>query len=165
MRPGNFPTIRLAQLAILIQLSSHLFSKILETEKIADIKKLLAVTANDYWHYHYTFDEPSAFKKKKLGTEMINNIFINTIVPMLFSYGLYHNEQKYKDRALVWLEDISAELNSITQGFGKLSIENNSAYQSQSLIEMKNEYCNQKRCLECSIGNSILKSEIQQYKI
>lgn len=109
MRPANFPTLRLAQLAMLISKSTHLFSKVKESVSVFEVKKLLNVTANDYWHYHYVFDETPAFKKKKLGEQMIDNILINTIVPILFAYGLYHNEQQYKDKAIAWLEEISSE--------------------------------------------------------
>ena len=117
MRPGNFPTIRLAQLAMLVFDSAHLFSKIKEAVSVNEVKKWFGVTANDYWHYHYRFDEPSPFRKKKLGASMTDNIVINTIGPMLFAYGHYHNEEKYKQKALRWLEETSAENNSITKGF------------------------------------------------
>jgi hypothetical protein len=159
MRPGSFPTIRLAQLSMLIFDSAHLFSKIKEATSVDEIKKWFDVTANDYWHYHYRFDEPSPFRKKKLGASMIDNIVINTIVPMLFAYGCYHSEERYKRKALRWLEEISPETNSITKGFQQLSIENKNAFDSQALIELKNEYCSKKRCLDCSIGNSILKNQ------
>ncbi|HEV8081212.1 MAG TPA: DUF2851 family protein [Chitinophagaceae bacterium] len=157
MRPANFPTIRLAQLAMLINKSTHLFSKIKESVSIVEVKELLDVTANDYWHYHYVFDEDSAFKKKKLGKQMINNILINTVVPILFSYGLHRDEQQYKDKAIAWLEDISYEKNFITKGFETLKFSNKNSFDSQSYIQLKNEYCNSKRCLECAIGNSLLK--------
>jgi len=158
MRPGNFPTLRLAQLAMLVYESSHLFSKIKEAASVTEIKKWFDVTANDYWHYHYRFGENSSFKKKKLGTAMIDNIIINTIAPMLFAYGNYHNEEKYKQKALQWLEETSAESNSITKGFQQLKIENKNAFDSQALIELKNEYCDKKKCLDCAVGNAILKS-------
>src|SRR5690606_8290219 len=87
MRPGNFPGIRLAQLAMLVHHSSHLFSKIKEAENADDIKDWLNVTANDYWHYHYQLDEPSAYKPKNLGGAMINNIIINTMAPVMYAYG------------------------------------------------------------------------------
>jgi len=157
MRPGNFPTIRLAQLAMLVHDSAHLFSKIKEADSVKDVKAWLDVTANDYWHYHYKFDEESAYRKKKLGAAMIDNIIINTVCPVLFAYGNYNDETKYKDKALKWLEQTSAEKNNITKGFQQLGIENKTSFDSQGLIELKNEYCNKKRCLECGIGNSILK--------
>lgn len=158
MRPGNFPTVRLAQLAMLVHNSAHLFSKIKEAVSVKDVKAWLDVTANDYWHYHYKFDEESPYRKKKLGAAMIDNIIINTVCPVLFAYGNYHNEPKYKDKALNWLEQTAAEKNNITKGFQQLGIENKTAFDSQSLIELKNEYCNKKRCLECRVGNAILKS-------
>ena len=158
MRPGNFPTIRLAQLAMLIHQSEHLFSKIKETASLKDVKKWLDVTANDHWHYHYRFDEQSSFKKKNLGEAMIDNILINTVCTALFAYGHFHNEQKYRDKALQWLEEIAAESNSITKGFLQSGLQNKNAHDSQALIELKNEYCSKKRCLDCAIGNSILKS-------
>ena len=158
MRPGNFPTIRLAQLSMLIHQSEHLFSKIKETSSLQEVKKWLDVTANDYWHYHYRFDEPSAFRKKNLGDTMANNILINTICTALFAYGYFSNEQKYKDKALQWLEEIAAESNSITKGFRQLGLKNQNAYDTQALIELKNEYCSKKRCLDCAVGNALLKS-------
>lgn len=159
MRPGNFPSLRLAQLAMLIHTSSHLFSKILEAESVDDIKHMLQVTANDYWHYHYRLDEPSAFKKKNIGANMVNTIIINTIVPVLFAYGLYHSSEDYKIKALQWLEATAPEENTITTGFKKLSISTQSAYDTQALLELKNEYCQHKRCLECSIGNFLLRDK------
>lgn len=158
MRPGNFPTIRLAQLAMLVQSATHLFSKIKEAGTLKEIKEWFDVTANDYWHYHYQFDESSSFRVKKLGESMIDNIIINTLVSVLFTYGNYHDEQAYKDKALRWLEQTAAEGNSITKGFGKLGVENKNAFDSQALIELKNEYCNKKRCLECGVGNGVLKT-------
>lgn len=156
MRPANFPTVRLAQLAALINESHHLFSIIKESATIPEVEKLLNVTANDYWHYHYTLDEPTAFSKKKLGRQMIENILINTIIPVLYAYGYFNNNDLYKNKALHWMEQVAAEKNSITKGFEMLGIENKSAFNSQSLIQLKNEYCNYKRCLQCAIGNAIL---------
>lgn len=156
MRPSNFPTIRLAQLAMLVHESLHLFSKIKESKTLKEIRGLMDVTANDYWHYHYMLDEPSEFKKKKLGHQMIDNILINTVVPVLFAFGHYHSEEAYKEKALQWLLEIKAEKNSITTGFSALLVENKNAFDSQALIQLKNEYCNKKHCLDCSVGNKLI---------
>lgn len=157
MRPANFPTIRLAQLAMLIHNSEHLFSKIKETGSVKELKTMFAVEANDYWHYHYIFDEESDFKIKRLGKQMIENILINTVVPIVFCYGLHHDDEFYKEKAIKWLEEISPEKNSITKGFEQLGYSNKSAFDSQAFIQLKNYYCNDKLCLECVIGSSILK--------
>ncbi len=158
MRPGNFPTVRLAQLAMLVFNSAHLFSKILEAANCLEINQLFSVTANDYWHYHYRFDEGSDYKPKKLGLNMISNIIINTAAPMVFAYGLHHKNEDYKTKALRWLDEVPAETNVITTGFKNLTITIKSAFDSQSLIELKTQYCEGKRCLQCAVGNSILKS-------
>jgi hypothetical protein len=94
-----------------------------------------------------------------LGSDMIDNIIINTVVPVLFAYGNYHKEQSYKDQALRLLEQITAETNSITKGFSKLAIQSKYAFDSQALTELKNNYCNKKRCLDCSVGNALLKTD------
>jgi hypothetical protein len=156
MRPANFPTLRLAQLAMLIHNSEHLFSKIKETDSVDDIKKMLSLEANDYWNYHYVFDEETDYKVKRLGKQMTNNIIINTIVPIIFSYGLYLNEETYKDKAIKWLEEIPTEKNTITKGFEKLKYNIKTAFDSQAFIQLKNEYCMHKLCLQCAIANSIL---------
>ena len=157
MRPANFPTIRLAQLAMIIHESNHLFDTIREVQHCHDVEKLFNVTANDYWHYHYVFDETSAFKKKTLGKEMIRNILINTVIPMLYAYGYFNNKESFKTKALLWMEQLPSEKNNITKGYESLGIKNNSAFDSQALIQLKHEYCDHKHCLQCAIGNSILK--------
>ncbi len=159
MRPGNFPAIRLAELAMLVHESSHLFPKVKEASSAKDIRKYFEVTANDYWHYHYQFDEIATFKKKKTGASTVDNIIINTVAPALFAYGNYHGETKYKDKALQCLEETPAEQNLITKGFKQLNIECNNAWDSQALIELKNEYCSRYRCLDCVAGNSILRKQ------
>ena len=157
MRPGNFPTIRLAQLAMLIHQSSHLFSILKEAAAVDQIRSWLNISASKYWNKHYRLNEASGFRKKQLGSVMIDNIIINTAIPVIFAYGEYHAEDTYKQKALGWLETISAENNKLTQEFRWLGISNKTAYDSQALIEMKNEYCNKKRCLDCSVGNFLLK--------
>ena len=158
MRPANFPTVRLAQLAMLIVHSVHLFSKIKEIEEVENVKKLLNVTANDYWHYHYNFDELSTYKIKNVGVQMINNLIINTVIPILFAYGHYTKEHNFKDKALRWLTQLTAEKNSRINGFLALQITIKNAFDSQALLQLKNEYCSKKRCLECAVGNKLLKT-------
>ncbi|MGZ8544910.1 MAG: DUF2851 family protein, partial [Flavisolibacter sp.] len=157
MRPGNFPTIRLTQLAAVIHRSLHLFSKLLEIEVLAEVEDCFNVSTHEYWNTHYKADAVSAFKKKSIGKNMICNLVINTVAPMLFAYGLHHKEEQYKERALRWLETLPAEENTITQGFEDLGLPNDHALDSQALIELKSHYCDARLCLSCSIGNTILR--------
>jgi len=161
MRPANFPTIRLAQLAALIFKSTHLFSRILEMETVTQLKDLFDVTTIDYWHYHYRFDEAADYKEKNLGKSMIANIIINTVVPVLFAYGMYHKNQPAKDKAVYYLSNLSAETNSITKQWQVKNVVNKNALDSQALIELKNNYCNEKRCLSCAVGNKLLRIDIK----
>lgn len=157
MRPSCFPSIRLAQLAMLLHENGRLFSKIREAAGIKELKETLVVTANDYWHYHYVFDEPSAYKEKKLGRQMTESLLINTVIPLLFAYGHLQHESQLKDKALKWLEEIGPEKNNITRGFEGLKLVNETALDSQAFLQLNNEYCRKKRCLECAIGNKLLK--------
>lgn len=156
MRPAGFPTLRLAQLAMLLHRSAHLFSLLIESASVEAICDKMEITANDYWHYHYRFDEPTAYREKKIGAEMTGGMIVNTFAPMLFAYGLYHQDEKYKERALSWLTQVPPEQNQITRGFGRLFVTSASAYDSQSLIELKTQFCDHKRCLQCSIGYRVL---------
>lgn len=160
MRPSNFPTIRLAQLAMLIHQSSHLFSKLIEAPELNEIKNLFTVTANDYWHTHYTFAETSAYKKKQLGRVMIENILINTAIPMLFVYGVEHKNEQLRQKAFNWLQQMPKERNTVTRLWEQAGVEHKNAMDSQALLYLKKEYCNHRKCLSCAIGNSILKNEL-----
>jgi len=141
----------------LIALSEHLFSKIKEAKSVNEVMKMLNVTANDYWHYHYRLGELADYKAKVLGRQMIENIMVNTIVPLLFAYGLYTKDQRYKDKAIDWLVQIAPEANNITKQWKAHGIENSNAVHSQALLELKKSYCDEKRCLDCAAGNKILK--------
>lgn len=166
MRPANFPTIRLAQLAALICESRHLFSKVKDAQHTRELMQLLGGSPNDYWLYHYKFDDqvenekPGAYKEKELGRQMMENIIINTIAPIIFSFGQYHKEQIYKDKALEWLEQLPAETNRITKKYKALGFPMTSAFDSQAWIHLKNKYCNEKRCLHCAIGHQVLKKDM-----
>ena len=160
MRPSNFPTIRLAQLAMLIHQSSHLFSKVMEAKSVDAVREMFSVTANDYWHYHYMLNEQSAFRKKQLGKTMIDNILINTIIPLLFVYADEQHNERTKEKAIQWLQQMPKEKNSVTQQWEQAGATHQSAFDSQALLYLKKNYCIAKRCLQCAVGNSILKMQL-----
>jgi len=162
MRPINFPTVRIAQLAMLIHHSSALFSQILETENYDELRKLFKVNASEYWNTHYRFNKPSGENRPKtLGETAFNNLVINTIVPMLFVYGDQHNDQSMKDRALLLLEKLDAEENQIIAKWNELGIESHTAFETQALLQLKNNYCEYKKCLDCQLGTKIIATSNQ----
>jgi hypothetical protein len=158
LRPVNFPSVRIAQFANLIFNSTHLFSKIIETESLDFLKLLMNVDVSEYWQTHYMFDKVSKNKSKHLGEDSLNNIVINTIVTFLFVYGKQKDDQKYVDRALAFLEQTEGENNSIINKWESLKLPVKNAYSTQALLQLKNEYCNGKKCLSCNIGTYLIKN-------
>lgn len=157
MRPNNFPTIRLAQLAMLVNQSSHLFSKIKMAKTANEIFQWFDVKANDFWNYHYTLTDENSYQQKQTGKTFIQHIIINTIVPVLFSYGLVRNEHIWKDKAVSFLIQLQPEQNSITKQWKLFGVDIKNAFDSQALIHLKNNYCNYKKCLDCAVGTKLLR--------
>lgn len=157
LRPANFPSIRIAQFSALILQSTQLFSQILEAGSLREIEHLFTVEPGEYWLTHFQLDRPSVKRNKTPGRDFIHLLVINTIVPFLFYYGKLKNADRYQKKAFEMLESLPAESNAILDGWRDLGAEAKHAYQSQALIHLKTRYCDAKRCLECAIGNAILK--------
>lgn len=156
MRPMNFPTVRLAQLAMLIRESNRLFSRFRHARTLEDARTLLKVTANDFWHRHYGFGKPSPFQPKTLGASMADNIVVNTVAPFLYAYATHTGEASLRDKALQWLRETAGEANRATRVFrldGRLPVD---AHESQGLLELRTQYCERRRCLECDVCAMLL---------
>ncbi|RLD84304.1 MAG: DUF2851 domain-containing protein [Bacteroidetes bacterium] len=164
-RPSNFPLIRISQFASLIHQSTSLFSKIINTPNIDDIHKLFQLKASEFWSTHYTFEKVSKLKEKKFGDNSINNIIINTIVPFIFLYGEYKDDQKLKDKAITLLENLKAEDNYITRMWISEGIKITNAFSSQAIIQQTKNYCQKEKCLDCGIGSEILKLSFMDNKL
>jgi hypothetical protein len=156
LRPVNFPTIRIAQLAVLLFHSSRLIDQILEAKTLEEYMQFFDLTTSDYWNTHYRFMKPSAFRKKHMGRNMILLLLINTVVPFLFLYASHMGSQQYRDKAFRLLEEMPGEQNQIVRGWRNLGIEAPTAMDSQGLIHLKKHYCNKKKCLSCRIGKKLV---------
>ena len=156
MRPNGFPTIRISKFAQLICRSRNLFSRLLETPSAAELQQLFNVTASDYWTHHYQFDRPSPGKPKHLSPTFSNLLIINAWVPLLFEYGNQHGMQLYKDQAVAILEQLSPESNHIIRKWAAAGIRPDNAAQSQALLQLYNNYCQQHDCLRCQIGYKVI---------
>jgi len=156
-RPANFPTMRIAQFAALIFHSSHLFSKILETRNSKVLKGYFDVSASDYWKTHYRLGAEAKAARHSIGEDALQNILINTVAPFMFAYGLSKDSDSHKQRALYLLETLEAENNHIIRGFGGTSITPANAAEGQALIQLYKNYCTPKKCLQCHIGQKILR--------
>jgi len=159
LRPGNFPTVRISQFAMLIHRSHGLFSKIIEIESINELKQLFKVQASEYWNQHYNFNKKSKQNSvKELGESSINSVILNVVIPFLFVYGDKQNKENLKNRSLEFLEKLPAEVNSIVEKWQKLGVESHSAFETQALLQLKNKYCELKKCLNCQIGVKLVRS-------
>jgi len=155
-RPDNFPTIRLSQLANLYHVQQNLFSKISTSNSVKSIYETFEVSASNYWQNHYQFDKESPKKKKKLSKSFIDLIIINTIIPLQFAYAKSQAKEISED-LIQLLNEVAPEKNVIMDKFSSFGIKPKNAFESQSLLQLKNEYCNKSRCLECGIGMELLK--------
>ena len=161
VRPQGFPQIRIAQLAAVLQQSKRLFSHVLEKEDVNLLRLFFHINASEYWQTHYTFGKLSKKKTKFPGDSSINTILINTVVPILFAYGKKNNIEELCIRALSILEELKPERNSIVSEFKKHGINPLNAADTQALIQLRKEYCSQRKCLYCKIGYQVLSGKIE----
>ena len=156
LRPDNFPTIRLSQLAFLYHLNSNLFSKAINIDRLEDFYKLFDSGVSEYWKSHYVFDNESKLKSKKLSKSFVNLLVINVVIPISFLYAKKRGKNNVDDLIEILIK-IPSESNTIIDKFEFYKLKSNSAFDSQTFIHLKNEYCNCKKCLNCDIGLSLLK--------
>ncbi len=82
LRPQNFPTLRLSQLADLYHEHQNVFSKLIHSATLNDMYNILEnVQASEYWNSHYNFGAISTkIYVKKLSPDFIYSIIINTVL-------------------------------------------------------------------------------------
>lgn len=158
LRPPNFPTIRIAQLAGFVAGNSGLFTLFIDQVKSPDHLKLLAMSQSEYWHRHYDFGLKSKVSIGQLGRQSIENIVINTIAPLLFAYGWHQDNEQMKEDAAQLLTLLKPEKNSIISKWQSAGVKAKSAFDTQALIEQFNQFCIKKQCLNCPVGVEIIRS-------
>jgi len=156
MRPSNFPTVRIAQMAMLIHKSEALFSQVIHTDALNDLRNLFTAGTSAYWNDHYVFNKKSVTRIKNLGENAVQILLINTVVPFLFAYGKYKGIPALREKAIELLDKLPPEKNRVIRMWDKTGNSADSAFHSQALLQLKNEYCDKKRCICCQIGNKII---------
>lgn len=157
LRPVNFPSVRISQFAALMHTYESLFSKIIESESIDELQRVFMPEASEYWKHHYNFGLSSPDKSTRPGLASVYLIIINTVIPFLFAYGALRNDEAIKDKALMFSEKVPAESNSIISKWGERGIKAVSSRESQALLQLRTKYCLKRKCLQCRIGDSVLK--------
>nr|WP_315157296.1 DUF2851 family protein [uncultured Flavobacterium sp.] len=155
-RPDNFPTIRLSQLASLYHQEKNLFSKITNEFSLPLLYERFAVTTSEYWQTHYQFDKISPKKSKKLTKPFVDLLLINTIIPIQFAYAKNQGKEIAEELILL-MQSLDPESNAILDKFKSFGISAKNAFEAQTLLQLKSEYCNKSRCMECAIGAELLK--------
>ncbi len=157
LRPANFPSVRISQLAALSSRKGNLFDKILEIEDLKGIYRLFDLSANSYWREHSRFGVKADMGNRiNTGHQTLDNLVINAIVPLLFAYSTLRSKPELKDRVLRWLEEMEAEDNKITRIWRGFRINPENSLHSQGLIELYTRFCVVKLCLNCNWGNKFL---------
>lgn len=157
-RPDNFPTIRLSQLANLYHHNKNLFSKIADVISLEKLYVLFQVSASPYWLDHYQFDKQSAKKKKMLSKSFIDLIVINTLIPIQFAYAKSRGIERAED-FIQLLNEVAPEKNAVIDKFASFGMKSLNAFESQAMLQLKNEYCAKSKCLDCAIGMELMKRE------
>lgn len=157
LRPANFPTVRLAQFALLVHRAEHLFSKTLELKTVRELENLFDAGVSDYWLTHYRFGKTSARRVKNLGSTFVELLLVNTVIPFIFLYGKLKNLPDLQDRALRLLESLPAESNSILDDWAAVGVAPRNGFEGQALLHLRKHFCDTRRCLHCSVGHFLLR--------
>lgn len=157
LRPVNFPTVRISQLAALLGTAGGLFSRIIEADDTAEIRDLLGASASKYWDDHYVFGKKSRIMKKNTGDQATDILMLNAVIPVIFCYGQLHGKKELCERAVSFSEEIGPEENIVVREWKEAGIECESAFFTQALLQLTENYCRKRRCLECSVGCRIIR--------
>lgn len=161
LRPANFPTVRLAQLAALLHHQNFLFSNFLSIDTLNKWDAFFRATPSAYWQTHVLPNQKTNRTIKGLGKSSLYLLLINAVAPLLVAYGKYKNDESYTDKAIHLLEQLPPEDNHVTRLYVGLDFYHQTAADSQALLQLNHHYCVPRKCLQCSIGNFILKTSKQ----
>lgn len=152
LRPVNFPTVRISQLAAMLTTAGGLFSRVIETDDAVRLRQLFATEASEYWDTHFVFGKESRRVRKSTGDLAADILLINAVIPVVFVYGHLRDMPGKCERAIEMLEDLPPEDNSVTREWVEAGVTPLSALWSQALLQLRNNYCRRRRCLDCRIG-------------
>lgn len=158
LRPPNFPTIRLSQLAGLYHYHPNLFSKIKEATDVNEIRRLFnGISASEYWDNHFVFGKViGKLQRKLLSKNFIELLIVNAVLPIRYHYFKNFDREKAFD-VLSFYRSLPSENNSILEKWQKLGVEIKNSVESQSLLFLYKNFCTQKKCLNCKLGYQLLK--------
>ncbi|SHJ52218.1 DUF2851 family protein [Pseudozobellia thermophila] len=155
LRPANFPTLRLSQLANLYHAHETLFAKVVGSSHVNELYRLFDVGASPYWQNHFSFGKPSKNSAKRLTKKFIDLLILNTVLPLKFCHARKIGMAVHEE-ILGIIAGLAAEENSIISNFKKQGVSVKNGMESQSLLQLYDYYCTKNKCLQCRIGASLL---------
>lgn len=161
MRPSNFPTLRIAQLAGIHSCSRITLEQFVAIKTVKEMVNMFVSEPSSYWRTHYSFSLESPNSSKRLGKETIYNLLINAVIPFLFEYASNRSNSVLRESCLEWMYELKSEKNSLIKEWNSMGIQPHSAAGSQALIHLKRNYCDHKKCLDCAVGHRLLRDTIR----
>lgn len=163
VRPSNFPSFRLSQLAALLSKRPNLFSTVLyQLEDPAFFREAFSLEVSDYWRQHYDFGKPMKTKTTgKLSESVLNLLAINFVVPLWYAYGVYAGLDQWQEKCFNFLQRLPAEKNSRIGLFSEVGWPAFQAFDSQGMLGLYTDYCSKRRCLSCKIGQNLLRGNLR----
>lgn len=170
MRPQNFPTIRLAGGARLIDsilnkdLIPVMIKKFTEIHTgsvlIQSVKNIFIIKAEGFWEKHYTLTKPARGDIKMfIGVNRAEEIILNVALPFMYVYFLLFNKTNLAKKTLSVFSEATLKLeNRIVRDVAEgLKLEN--SYDRSviylGMLELFRNYCSRERCGECVIGENV----------
>lgn len=158
LRPANFATLRLAQFASVLYQQPNILNAPQNFNTLEKINTAFSRQPEGYWKNHYHIDGKITEKDLHMGSESITNIIINTYAPFFFFYFKKTGMPEFENTPFHLLEKCKFENNLKTRTFSEIKNQLKTAVESQALINLFDNYCSKRKCLNCGIGTAILKS-------
>ncbi len=155
--PNNHPVIRIAQMAMFLSTREFLFDNMIKCRTVEDIHHMFRAEASQYWSTHYIPSRPSYELPKRIGHFKAALLGINLTVPMMFAYADYTGEEKLKETALDLLEKINCEDNMFINAWRAGGVVMESAFDSQAMLQLTNEFCRKELCWQCPVCRRVLR--------
>jgi hypothetical protein len=157
LRPYSFPTVRLMQLATLYAEYQNVFAFLMGTKSLEKIEAIFEeLVYPEFWRNHFKLDkEANRISSKRISKELIERIIINVVIPIKFVYARERGVD-VSEELIELLRNLPPEQNSILNGFDKLGLQARNAFESQAYLELKKQFCDEKKCLNCAVGLEIL---------
>jgi hypothetical protein len=159
LRPANFPSLRLAQLAGFLHKNPHIFSTLSDWETPKDLFAKFEIETSDYWKRHYILGKKTIKSTPGFGKSSMENVVINTVAPLLVAWSQQKGKPDWVEKAVNLLESLPAEDNHITRLWESLGQPVKTASDTQAVTEQYNHFCQPRRCLSCRVGIAILQNE------